>query len=168
MLKKGFPPITDEWATVLILGTMPGEESLRKNEYYGNIRNSFWRIMARLLDFEYDVSYKEKTKILKKNKIALWDVIYMCKRQGSLDSMIIDNTITQNDFTSFYRSHPSINHLFFNGAKAEKEYLKNVFKKLPDEAKTIKHSRLPSTSPAMARLSFDAKLLAWSCIMRKT
>jgi len=156
-------PITlaDEWATVLILGTMPGEESLRKKEYYANPRNTFWKIMARLFEFGHDASYEE-------NKIALWDVMQACERQGSLDSAINDRAIIENDFVSFYRSHPNMRHVFFNGAKAEKEYFKRVLPRLSDEVKGIEYFRLPSTSPAMAQLSIDAKLLEWSKIKRKT
>ncbi|HEC13924.1 MAG TPA: DNA-deoxyinosine glycosylase [Acidiferrobacteraceae bacterium] len=166
-VKKGFPPIADERATVLILGTMPSEESLRKKEYYGNPRNTFWEIMARLLEFEYTAIYEVRTRTLRNNKIALWDVMQACERQGSLDSAIIDSTIAENDFISFYRGHPNIRHVFFNGTKAEKEYHKRVLPGLPDEVKGIEYSRLPSTSPAMARLSFDAKLLEWSNIKKK-
>jgi hypoxanthine-DNA glycosylase len=167
-VKEGFSPIADVHARVLILGTMPGEESLRKNEYYGNPRNTFWKIMGRLYEFEHDASYEERTKILKKNKIALWDVMQACERQGSLDSAINDRAIAENDFVSFYRSHPNIRHVFFNGAKAEKEYFKRVLPRLSDSIKGIKYLRLPSTSPAMARLPLDAKLLEWSKIKRKT
>jgi len=166
-MKEGFPPIADERATILILGTMPGEESLRKKEYYANSRNAFWKIMSRLFEFEHDTSYEGRTRILTKNKIALWDVMKSCKRQGSLDSAIDDRTIVENDFASFYRNHPNIRHIFFNGAKAEKEYLKRALPGLPDKVKRIEYSRFPSTSPAMAQLSFDEKLLEWSSIKRK-
>lgn len=167
-MKKGFIPIADHLATVLILGTMPGEESLRKNEYYSNSRNAFWKIVASLFEFEHDVSYEEKIAILTKHKIALWDVIQACERQGSLDSAIDNRTIVENDFVSFYRSHPYIRYVFFNGAKAESQYLKNVLPRLSGGEKSIVYSRLPSTSPAMAQLSFDEKLLEWSRIKRTT
>lgn len=167
-VKEGFPPIADEWATILILGTMPGEESLRKNEYYANSRNTFWKIMASLFKYDLVTSYEERIRTLTKHKIALWDVMQACERQGSLDSAIDNRTIVENDFVSFYRSHPNIRHVFFNGAKAESEYLKRVLPRLSDEAKGLEYSRLPSTSPAMAQLSFDEKLLEWSSIKRKT
>ena len=89
-----------------------------------------------------------------------------CERQGSLDSAIIDSSITKNDFVSFYKNHLNIRHVFFNGTRAEKEYRKRVLPGLSAEAKAIEYSRLPSTSPAMARLSFDEKLLEWSNIKK--
>lgn len=124
--------------------------------------------MARLLEFGHDESYEERIRILKKNKIGLWDVMQTCERRGSRDSAINDGAIVENDFMSFYRSHPNIRHVFFNGAKAEKEYFKRILPRLSDEAKGIEYFKLPSTSPAMAQLSFDAKLLEWSKIKRKT
>lgn len=161
---KGFPPIADAKATILILGTMPSEESLKKKEYYGNPRNAFWKIMATLFAFENITSYEGRTIELKNNHIALWDVMRDCERQGSLDSAIVDSSIVANDFVSFYRHHPNIRHVFFNGAKAEKEYRKRVLPMLSAETKEIAYSRLPSTSPAMASLSFDKKLLVWSAV----
>lgn len=164
--KEGFPPIADDRSTILILGSMPSEESLRKQEYYGHPRNGFWKIMGSLFGFDHVGSYKDRVNNLKNNNVALWDVMHTCERQGSLDSSIIDSTIAENDFETFFRDHPHINHVFFNGAKAEKEYLKRVLPELSIEETRMTYTRLPSTSPAMASLSFDEKLLEWSIIKR--
>jgi len=164
-MKKGFPPIAEKTAIILILGTMPGEESLRKNEYYANPRNSFWRIMASLFGFSPSVNYVEKTRILLENGIALWDVMKSCEREGSLDSRIKKDTIIENDFFSFFSRHPDIISIFFNGHRAEQEYCKRVLPKLSETKHKIMHDRLPSTSPAMARLSLDDKILEWSRII---
>jgi hypoxanthine-DNA glycosylase len=74
--------------------------------------------------------------------------------------------IVANDFVSFYRKHPHIRQVFFNGTKAEQEYRKRVLPGLPDTAQDIAYARLPSTSPAMAQLSFEQKLAAWSQALR--
>jgi hypoxanthine-DNA glycosylase len=123
--------------------------------------------MAELYEFGKDTDYKERTRVLKKNRIALWDVIKSCERRGSLDSEIKDSAIVENDFLSFYRSHPKIRHVFFNGSKAGREYNRRILPMLSDE-KGIIYYRLPSTSPAMARLSFEEKLIEWSMIKRLT
>jgi len=163
-LKKGFPPIVRKDALVLILGSMPGDESLRKIEYYANPRNSFWKIMGTLFGFDRGLSYKDRIDVLKENKIALWDVMKECERTGSLDTGIKSKTIIENDFISFYNRFPDIRCVFFNGSKAEKEYIKRVLPRLSRIKYEIKHHRLPSTSPAMNRLSFKEKTFEWAKI----
>jgi double-stranded uracil-DNA glycosylase len=163
-LKEGFPPIARKDARVLILGSMPGEESLRRKEYYANPRNSFWRIMATLLGFDPELKYKDKIIILKENKIALWDVMRACERNGSLDTNIESSTIIENDFEDFYSRFQGVRNVFFNGAKAEHEYHKKVLPVLSSITYRIKYQRLSSTSPALARLSHNDKLREWSVI----
>ncbi|MFH2046604.1 MAG: DNA-deoxyinosine glycosylase [Pseudomonadota bacterium] len=160
-LKQGFSPIANKKAKVLILGSMPSEESFKKSEYYGNPRNYFWKIMAFLFGFDFSISYKEKIKILLENKIALWDVVQSCERKGSLDTNINNKTIIENDFVSFFYKHPNIKNVYFNGAKAEAEYYKRVLPMLSKSEHKINYVRLCSTSPAMTLLSFDAKLREW-------
>jgi hypoxanthine-DNA glycosylase len=170
MIRKveGFLPIVDASARTVILGTMPGEESLRTNQYYANSRNTFWKIMARLLGFPEDSTYHEKTATLKINKIALWDVMHSCERSGSLDGNIEQKTIEINDFVSFFQENPRITKICFNGVKAEKEYKRNVFPNLSGRARDIILIRLPSTSPAMARISFEQKVTEWSRAIKTT
>ncbi len=167
-LIKGFPPVAEKTATVLILGSMPGVESLRKNEYYGHPRNAFWKIMAALFGFDSSIKYDERIKILLKNKIALWDVLRYCERKGSLDSNIKNGTIIENDFDSFFNNHPDIRDVYFNGVKSEAEFLKRVLPSISGLKRNINYSRLPSTSPAMTQLSLKAKILEWSGIRKKT
>lgn len=163
-IKQGFPPIADDRASILILGSMPSEASLQKHEYYGHPRNAFWKIMASLFAFDPAASYAERAQQLKDKHVAVWDVMQACERRGSLDSAIIDSSISENDFVAFYRAHPNIRRVFFNGAKAEQEYRKRVLPNLSNDEDGREYARLPSTSPAMASLSFDEKRLAWSSI----
>ena len=37
-----FPPIVSERSKLIILGSMPGELSLKAGQYYGHPRNAFW------------------------------------------------------------------------------------------------------------------------------
>jgi len=162
-----FPPVSDKNARGLILGSMPGEESLRKSQYYAHPRNSFWYIVLEMLNGGVDVNYEERIEILKKNKIALWDVLKGCVREGSLDSSIKNSSIVTNDFESFYSKHPDIRYLFFNGAKAEKEYKNRVFPEISKKYSSLEYYWLPSTSPAMARLTKEEKLSKWLIIKEK-
>jgi len=92
--------------------------------------------------------------------------MHSCERSGSLDTNIKQGTIEPNDFVSLLQDYSNIDKILFNGAKAETEYMKQVLPSLSIEAKHTKLLRLPSTSPAMARISFDEKLKLWSKAMK--
>jgi TDG/mug DNA glycosylase family protein len=93
-------------------------------------------------------------------------VLESCAREGSLDSAIDDASISANDFTSFYRAHPRIAHIFFNGAKAEACYRKHVLPSLGDAPAPPGYHRLPSTSPANASMSRAHKQRVWKQALR--
>lgn len=85
---KSFEPLVDKESKVLILGSMPGVMSLNKQQYYGNPRNHFWKIIYSLFNEVEDELYEQKKAFLLRKGIALWDVINNCYREGSLDSNI--------------------------------------------------------------------------------
>jgi hypoxanthine-DNA glycosylase len=161
----GFVAVAQSDAQILILGSMPSQQSLARQQYYAHPRNAFWKIMATLFDFNPDASYADKLLALQHHKLALWDVIQCCERQGSLDSNISNASIISNDFVCFFQQHPQIRHIFFNGGKAYQEYHKRVIPQLPASLQSIACTRLPSTSPAMASLRFEQKLIAWTQII---
>lgn len=154
-----FQPIAGNHAKILILGSMPGEASLAANQYYAHRRNAFWPIIAQLLQIHSDAPYAERITALQSSPIALWDVLKSCKRSGSLDSSIEADTQISNDFQSFFAVHTKITHVFFNGGKAEACFKRYVLAE--NDLCRMKLSRLPSTSPANARLSFDDKCKIW-------
>jgi len=158
-----FPPIEDADASVLILGSMPGVESLRAGQYYAHPRNTFWPIMGDLMGAGPSLDYLARVAILKSNGIALWDVLASCVRKGSLDSAIAEDSIAANDFKAFFLAHPEIERVFFNGAMAEKCFHKHV--PLLPETRSLQFHRLPSTSPAHASLSYQQKLAAWRVVV---
>lgn len=159
-----FAPIAGSHAKILILGSMPGEASLAANQYYAHQRNAFWPIMTRLLHIQPDAGYEEKVTALESSFIALWDVLKSCERSGSLDSSIEINTQTINDFQIFFSTHRNITHVFFNGGKAESCFRRYVLSE--NEQRLLRLVRLPSTSPANARLSFDQKCRIWHETLR--
>ena len=148
----------------MILGSFPGRISLEKNEYYGHPRNSFWPIMARLFGFDPLVEYSEKIAYLRAHRIALWDVLSSCSREGSLDSSIKKGSKTVNDFNSFFKNNRLIHTIFFNGTMAESEFKKEIMTNQEILDRKMALHRLPSTSPAMAMLNFEQKLQAWTTV----
>lgn len=157
MKKYSFPPISNADARILILGTMPSVQSLKVCQYYGNPRNAFWKILFTILKTPFSADYETKKKLLLENHVALWDVLEACSREGSLDSAIEQEI--PNDFDSFFKSHPSITHIYFNGQKAA-AYFKQFAKLDPKYHLTT----LPSTSPANAGKTFETKWKEWSVI----
>lgn len=154
---ESFPPIVGKNPRVVILGTMPGKESLRSNEYYANRRNLIWEIIYTLFGKQTQTEYHEKIKFLKESRIALWDVCHRARRRGSLDSDITD--VIPNDLGNFIRSVASIEIIAFNGKKAEELY-DRYFARI----ESLKYVTLLSTSPANACFTFEAKLENWTSI----
>lgn len=157
-----FEPIADESAEILILGSMPGQASLLAGEYYAHAQNAFWRILAELGLLDRTARYDERVRALKSARIAVWDVLRSCTREGSLDSTIERDGQIPNDFQTFFRAHPRISRVFFNGAKAEACFKRLVARGIDNDR--ILYARLPSTSPAHASLPFAKKLGAWRAI----
>lgn len=159
-----FAPIADAAARILILGSMPGVESLRAGQYYAHPRNAFWRIMGDLVGAGPELPYAKRTQQLRRSGIALWDVLAACIREGSLDAAIDEESIIANDLLSFLAQHSRITHVFFNGATAERCFARHVQPAL--EAGTLQLQRLPSTSPAHAAMDYARKLQAWRGILK--
>ena len=162
-LVYSFPPIEGPGARVLVLGSMPGVMSLRLQQYYGHPQNAFWKIMGPVLGFDAAAPYEDRVSALVRRKVAVWDVLASCVREGSLDSDIDHATIVVNDFVGFLKAHPHVMRICFNGAKAESVYRKHV---LPHFAphRTIGYVRLPSTSPTHAGMPLGRKTEAW-CVV---
>lgn len=153
---SSFAPIISEDAQILILGSVPGVKSLEMQQYYAHPQNQFWRIIFHLFNENYTSDYGEKLQVLKRNKIALWDVIDTCERKGSLDSEIRNEET--NDIRQLLKNYPNIKAIFCNGQKS----FKNL-KKIMGKECAIPIFVLPSTSP-LHTISFEKKLRDWEFI----
>ena len=160
---RSFPPIENPAATILILGSMPGKESLRAGQYYAHPRNAFWPIMGELVGASPALPYAARIRKLESAGIALWDVLASCTRHSSMDADIEADSICANDFASFFRTHPHVAQVFFNGTMAEQCFHRYVQPAL--EKRELHFERLPSTSPANASMSYQRKLNAWRVIL---
>lgn len=160
---RSFPPVANRDARVLVLGSMPGAMSLRLRQYYAHPQNAFWKIVGGVLGLDAAAPYAQRTAALVERGVALWDVLASCVREGSLDADIDDATIVANDFAAFFRAHPHVVRVCFNGAKAESVYRRHVLPSL-DARRVFDYVRLPSTSPAHAGMRFEAKVAAWRAV----
>lgn len=163
---RGLAPLVSPSSRILILGSFPGEESLRKKEYYAHERNGFWKILAFLLEpgLEFE-NYAAKRAFIKKHRLAVWDVIHSCERKTSADSRI--KNPVPNDFAAFFARHPEIKTVLLNGRTAEKAWQTLASFSAPDLKKGSRRSvfptavYVPSTSPALASLTWQAKAALW-------
>jgi double-stranded uracil-DNA glycosylase len=156
-----FPPIANRRAATLILGSLPGRKSLEMQQYYAHPHNAFWKVIAAIFGADAALPYAHRVQILTRNHIAVWDVLAAAERPGSLDSSIVHGSALANDFAAFFRAHPRIRRVFFNGRKAEQMYARFVLPGLPSEFADMKYECLPSTSPAHAGMPFAKKLDRW-------
>ena len=69
----------------------------------------------------------------------MWDVLAAAERPGSLDSSIVHASALANDFAAFFRAHPRIRRVFFNGRKAEELYRRFVLPGLGSEFAGIRY-----------------------------
>jgi double-stranded uracil-DNA glycosylase len=147
----------DARARVLVLGTLPGEESLRVQQYYAHPRNLFWPILFALFGAATLSDYGAKLAFARAQGIALWDVCMVGEREASADATI--RRETPNAIDQLLDAHPSIGAVTFNGTGARRLYDKH-FPRRPE----LTYLAMPSTSPAHARLNFAAKLAKWAAL----
>jgi hypoxanthine-DNA glycosylase len=140
-----------------VLGTLPGEESLRRRQYYAHPRNLFWPIVFALFGETAAAGYAGRLSFVASRGIALWDVCASGERRASADATIRDEV--PNAIDELIAAYPLIRTVAFNGSGAQRLYHRH-FTRRPD----IAYLALPSTSPAHARLGFADKLARWRAL----
>ena len=116
-VKRSMAPAGSTDACLLILGSLPGEASLRAQRYYAHPQNQFWRLLGAALDEDLaSLDYDERLSRLAARGIALWDVVGEALRQGSLDGAIRE--ATTNPLADYVTVHPRLRGVAFNGQTA--------------------------------------------------
>jgi TDG/mug DNA glycosylase family protein len=156
----GLPAVLGLAPRVLILGSFPSRLSLERDEYFANPRNRFWPLFEILLEISAALPYGERVKLLSSKRIALWDVIASCRREGSGDAAIRDPVA--NDIPGFLRTHPSIRLVILNGSTAGRLFHSEFRSGIRPELRVIS---LPSTSPANARFTLPKLIERWRVIL---
>ena len=154
-LKRSMPPVGASDAALLILGSLPGEASLRAQRYYAHPRNQFWRLLGASIDERLaSLPYDQRLVRLAARGIALWDVVGEARRRGSLDAAI--RGATPNRLVDYVATHSGLRAVAFNGQMASK--LGRMALSGQDRLQLID---LPSSSPAYTA-AFETKLATWS------
>ncbi|MEZ5661804.1 MAG: DNA-deoxyinosine glycosylase [Burkholderiaceae bacterium] len=155
----GFEPVVDENCRVLVLGSFPGEASLRAGHYYAHRSNQFWPIVSMALDEDLSLlSFEQRYERLLARRIGLWDVISRCRRQGSLDASIRDAWPSALD--QLLVRLPELRRVLLNGATAARGAQRIQW------PARIELSRMPSTSAAFAAMPTPEKAGRWVRALR--
>jgi hypoxanthine-DNA glycosylase len=154
-ISTAFPPNVSSDARLLILGSLPGEESLRQGRYYAHPTNAFWWLIGEVIGEPLpSLPYDARLERLKAHRIGLWDVIATARRQGSLDQAIRDAEL--RDLAGFVGGLPELAAVAFNGATSAKHGRRQLA-----GMERLALVDLPSSSAAHAGMSREAKREKW-------
>ena len=142
-----FGAFFDSGSRVLILGSIPSPKSREQGFYYGHPRNRFWTVLSDVLGEDLPETIDEKKEMLRRNHIALWDVLESCMIKGASDTSITDPV--PNDMNEILE-RADIRAIFTTGGQAQKLYDRLCYPKCGVHAE-----RLPSTSPANCACSYE-------------
>ncbi|WP_242122685.1 DNA-deoxyinosine glycosylase [Sphingobium sp. Sx8-8] len=156
--KAAFPPSVDEGTRLLILGSLPGDASIKQGEYYAHRGNAFWALMSEVLGEDLrGLPYAMRLKRLRARGVGLWDVIESADREGSLDSAIRGAEL--RDLGAFVARLPKLEAIAFNGKTAAQHGRRQIGGR-PD----LHLIDLPSSSGAFASMSREGKRSAWMAL----
>jgi hypoxanthine-DNA glycosylase len=157
MIKVGFAAVVDKNTEILVLGSLPGDVSLRKHQYYGHPGNDFWRLLGRAIDENLqDMDYGNRLETLKRHRIGIWDAFKAGNREGSEDSKIKNEEV--NQFSILKEMTPKLRLVCFNGKKSGK--YEPILRKMGYETRV-----LPSSSGANRRF-VERRELEWEAAFK--
>lgn len=146
-------PVFDRRSEVLVLGTMPSPASREAAFFYGHPRNRFWPVLAALFDEPVPEDNAERTDLLLRHHIALWDVLASCDIEGASDASIAN--ARPNDLSRILGA-AAVRRVFCTGATSAR-----LYGKLCEPVCGIAAHKLPSTSPANAAWSLPRLVEAY-------
>lgn len=152
--KHAFAPVVRTDTRVLVLGSLPGDASLKAAQYYAHPRNRFWHFISRIADKDFTkLHYEERLGQLTASRMGVWDVIASAHRTGSLDTAI--RKAEPASLAALVATLPALQAVAFNGKSAAKIGL-------PLLAHTgLDLIVLPSSSPANAGIPLSEKEREW-------
>ena len=156
-LSHPFPPLFYDGSRTLILGSFPSVKSREVMFFYGHPQNRFWRVIAALYGEETPRTTEEKSGLILRRSLALWDTIQSCTITGSSDSSVRD--VVPNDL-SVILQNSRVDRVFCNGALSHKLYTRYC---MPQTG--ISAVKLPSTSPANAAYSLERLIDEWRVLI---
>ena len=155
--KRHFAAVVDQRTRVLILGSLPGEASLKAAQYYAHPQNGFWRLIGGVVGHDLAaLPYEERLEALRQSRVGLWDVVASAQRPGSLDAAIRD--VEQADLNGLIATLPDLRAIAFNGGTAAR-----IGRRILGPTPTSALIDLPSSSPAFT-LPLSEKATRWAML----
>ena len=159
MLKTGLPAIADADTRLFILGSLPGDKSLRDGRYYAHHSNQFWKLVGAVANEDlHSLTYEARLVRLRELGIGLWDVINAAWREGSEDSAIRD--AIHNPIGGLKKQFPRLEAIAFNGGAAATEG-----RRLLGSVKDVQLYDLISSS-GLAGVALAEKIKRWRVVER--
>jgi len=159
MTKVAFAPVVDAKTRLLILGSLPGDASLKAAQYYAHPRNGFWPLIGGVLGEGLTaLPYEARLRRLLARGVGLWDVIASAERSGSLDAAI--RSPEAADLRGLVADLPALRAVAFNGGLSAR-----LGRRILSGVAAVELIDLPSSSPAHAR-SLSEKAKSWAILER--
>lgn len=158
--KASFAPIVNAHTRLLLLGSLPGEASLKAARYYAHPQNQFWRLTGEVIGRSdlHLADYEARLDALAAAGVGLWDVVADADRRGSLDGAIRDHRT--NDLAALIATLPALRAIGFNGGMAAR-----IGRRQIGQAGGLALVDLPSSSPAYT-LGYATKRERWLELVR--
>ena len=154
-VKFGMDPIARADARLFILGSLPGDASLKAQRYYAHPTNQFWKLLGVVVGEElHALDYGARLERLAERRIGLWDVVAFAERPGSLDQAI--RNARHNPIDRLLDDFPQVRAIGFNGGTAAQRG-----RRLIGDPHGVKLLDLPSSSAAYTR-PLAEKAVAWA------
>ena len=155
--RLGFAPVVDTETRLLILGSLPGDASLKAAQYYAHPRNAFWPLIGGVLGEDLAGQlYEKRIERLKARGVGLWDVIASAERSGSLDAAI--RSPEAADLRGLIGGLLRLRAVAFNGKLAAK-----LGRRIIGDVAGVRLIDLPSSSPAHA-IPLAGKANIWNSL----
>ncbi|MBB5771801.1 MAG: DNA-deoxyinosine glycosylase [Brevundimonas sp.] len=155
--RLGFAPVVDTETRLLILGSLPGDASLKAAQYYAHPRNAFWPLIGGVLGEDLlALRYQQRLDRLTARGVGLWDVIASAERSGSLDAAI--RSPEAADLRGLIGGLPRLKAVAFNGKLAAK-----LGRRIIGDVAGVCFIDLPSSSPAHA-IPLTSKANIWNSL----
>ena len=154
-----FPIFIFEDSEILILGSFPSVKSRENMFYYAHPQNRFFKVLFTLFNEDYSTDISKRKDLLKRHKIALYDVIEECDIEGSADNTITN--IKPIDIKAILKKYPNIKVIATTGSKAASLFDKYLLDKIGNR----KVLHLPSTSPANAKMKLEELVEKYKTIL---